>query len=73
AVRAAVEAGAGATVISRLVVASALRAGTLVRIPLSLPKRRFLVLRHRERHETRAERAMLALLEGGPDDPAAGA
>ena len=66
AVRAAVEAGAGATVISRLVVASALRAGTLVEIPVPLPKRRFLALRHRERYETRAEREMLALLEGAP-------
>lgn len=66
AVRAAVEAGAGATAISRLVVASALRAGTLASIPVSLPKRRFLVLRHKERHQTNAEREFLGLLDAGP-------
>ncbi|QQP91819.1 LysR family transcriptional regulator [Skermanella sp. TT6] len=54
AVRAAVEAGAGATVISRLVAESSLKAGTLVGVDLTLPKRRFYAMRHRERYLTRA-------------------
>jgi DNA-binding transcriptional LysR family regulator len=66
AVRAAVEAGAGVTVISRLVVESALRAGSLVTVAVDLPKRRFFVLRHRERYVTQAERELLNLLDG-PD------
>lgn len=63
AVRSAVEAGAGATVISRLVVATMLRAGSLIAVPLSLPKRRFYALRHKERHVTHAERAFTTLIE----------
>jgi DNA-binding transcriptional LysR family regulator len=63
AVRSAVEAGAGATVISRLVVATMLRAGSLAAVPLNLPKRRFYALRHKERHVTHAERAFTTLLE----------
>ncbi|WP_158045390.1 LysR family transcriptional regulator [Skermanella pratensis] len=54
AVRAAVEAGAGATVISKLVAESSLRAGTLVSVDIALPKRRFFAMRHRERYLTRA-------------------
>ena len=53
-VRSAVAAGAGATVISRVVVEAMLRAGTLVAIEAELPKRHFYALRHRERHVTRA-------------------
>ena len=63
AVCSAVEAGAGATVISRLVVATMLRAGSLVAVHLPLPKRRFYALRHKERHVTHAERAFTTLLE----------
>ena len=62
AVRSAVEAGGGATVISRLVANAMLRAGSLVQIGLALPKRRFYALRHKERHVTHAERAFVALL-----------
>lgn len=62
AVRAAVEAGAGVAVMSRLVVASALRAGTLAAVPLPLPRRQFLALRHKERYLTRAQREFLALM-----------
>src|SRR5579859_3689290 len=58
----AVEAGAGATVISRLVAAGGLRAESLVQVGLALPKRRFYALRHKERHVTHAERAFAALL-----------
>lgn len=62
AVRAAVEAGGGATAISRRVVASALRAGTLVQVPVELPRRRFTAIRHRERTPSRAQNEFRALL-----------
>jgi DNA-binding transcriptional LysR family regulator len=62
AIRAAVEAGAGATVISKLVADAMLRAGSLLQVGLDLPKRRFYALRHKERHVTHAERAFLELL-----------
>lgn len=62
AVREAVEAGAGATIISRHVVASAIAAGTLVEIPIALPQREFALLRHRERHATLAQKALVAHL-----------
>lgn len=62
AVREAVEAGAGATIISRHVVASAIAAGTLVEIPIELPQREFALLRHRERHATLAQKALAAHL-----------
>lgn len=64
AVRAAVEAGAGAAVLSRLVVAASLRSGALTALDLRLPTRRFLRLRHRERHETRAESALYQVIAG---------
>lgn len=64
AVREAVESGAGATVISRHVVASAIAAGTLVEIPLELPQREFALVRHRERHATLAQKALVAHLTG---------
>jgi DNA-binding transcriptional LysR family regulator len=63
AVRTAVQAGAGATLISKLVAANALRAGSLVRLALALPNRRFFLLRHRERRVTPAEREFIAALE----------
>ena len=69
AVRGAVEAGAGATVISRLAVAAMLRAGSLVTVHLPLPKRRFYALRHKERHITHAEQAFSALLGEFPEEP----
>ncbi len=59
AVRAAVEAGAGATVISASVVAPSLEAGLLHRVDLDLPDRTYVVLRHRERHCSRAATALL--------------
>ncbi|MGP0093759.1 MAG: LysR substrate-binding domain-containing protein [Xanthobacteraceae bacterium] len=65
AVRAAVEAGAGATVISKLVAASSLKAGSLVAVDVELPKRRFLVLRHKERYVTQAKRELLSLVAEG--------
>jgi DNA-binding transcriptional LysR family regulator len=62
-VRSAVAAGAGATVISRVVVAQMLKAGTLVALDFPLPKRHFYALRHKERHVTRARQAFDQLLQ----------
>jgi DNA-binding transcriptional LysR family regulator len=62
AVCAAVQAGAGATAISNLVVGPWLQAGTLRAVPLPLPKRHFSILRHRERAASHAERALLDLI-----------
>jgi DNA-binding transcriptional LysR family regulator len=64
AVREAVEAGAGATIISRHVVASAIAAGTLTEIPIELPQREYALVRHRDRHATLAQKALLAHLTG---------
>lgn len=64
AVRAAVEAGMGATVISASVAAASLEAGLLHQVRLPLPERAFQVLRHRERHLSRAAEALLALIAG---------
>jgi DNA-binding transcriptional LysR family regulator len=63
AVRSAVEAGAGATVISDLVVQSSLRHGALHAIDLKLPRRDFEILRHRDRYRSRAEEAFMAIIE----------
>ncbi len=64
-VRAAVEAGTGATVISELVVSSSIRAGTLRQIELALPKRAFYVLRHRERYRSKAHLALMQFIAAG--------
>ncbi len=61
-VRAAVESGAGAAVLSRLVVADALRHGTLTACDLALPRRGFFALKHRERAATPAERELFRLI-----------
>lgn len=62
AVRAAVEAGGGVTVLSDSVVAAALRAGTLRSIPFPSRSRSYDVLRHRERYRSRAADALLTLI-----------
>ena len=59
AVRSAVEAGAGATVISRLVAEAKLSTGHLAMLPLGFPERRFTALRHGDRSRSRAEAAFL--------------
>jgi DNA-binding transcriptional LysR family regulator len=59
AVREAVEAGAGATIISEHVVASAIAAGRLKSSPIDLPPRDFALLRHRDRHVTAATQALM--------------
>lgn len=65
AVCSAVEAGAGATVISMLVVAQKLAAGTLIELPVVFPERQFLALRHGDRHRSRAENVFLSMVRGG--------
>lgn len=62
AVRAAVEAGAGVSVLSRLVAAGSLKAGTLAAVDMKLPMRRFFLLRHKERYVTRAQQAFMDLV-----------
>jgi DNA-binding transcriptional LysR family regulator len=62
AVRAAVEAGMGAAVISASVVAASLEAGLLHRVRLDLPDRLFQVLYHRERRPGQAADALLKLI-----------
>ncbi|MDE2295972.1 MAG: LysR family transcriptional regulator [Gammaproteobacteria bacterium] len=62
AVREAVEAGAGATIISRHVVASAIAAGTLAELPIELPQREYALVRHRDHHVTIAQQALIAHL-----------
>ncbi len=66
AVRAAVEAGAGAAVLSASVVASSLEAGLLHQVRLNLPDRQFAVLRHRERHCSQAGTALLDAMRRAP-------
>jgi DNA-binding transcriptional LysR family regulator len=62
AICAAVAAGAGLAVMSRLVVDAAIKAGELAAAPLALPRRRFLALRHRQRYVSQAARAFSSLL-----------
>ncbi|CCG40411.1 LysR family transcriptional regulator [Magnetospirillum molischianum] len=69
AVRSAVEAGAGVTVISHLVVESALRAGRLATVGLPFPLRSFTVIRHGDRHRAKAKDALLALIRDGLPSP----
>lgn len=63
AVRSAVEAGDCATAISDLVAGPSLKARTLVRIQLELPRRPFWILRHKERHVSHVEQAFLDTLK----------
>lgn len=63
AVCSAVESGAGATIISQLVVARALTAGLLVTVAADLPTRQFSILRHQERYVTAASSAFIDLVE----------
>ena len=62
AIRTAVESGLCATALSDLVVEKSLRANTLVQIDNELAKRSFYVLRHKERHISKAETALLAIM-----------
>ena len=62
AVRAAVEAGLGATAISATVAAPSIEAGLLRQVAFRLPEREFHVVRHRERYRSRVTEALLALI-----------
>ncbi|HVZ53285.1 MAG TPA: LysR substrate-binding domain-containing protein [Pseudolabrys sp.] len=62
AVRAAVQAGCGATAISELVVEASLRAGMLVAVDYELPARSYLVARHRERYRSKAAQEFLKIV-----------
>ena len=65
AVRRAVEAGAGATIISEHVVAHALADGTLRQVPAEVPSRSFALIAHSERAASQASRALKAHLGAG--------
>ena len=62
ALRAAVEAGLGATVISSSVAAPSLEAGLLHRVRFDLPERHFQVVRHVARCRSRAADALLSMV-----------
>ena len=64
AVRAAVEAGLGATAISASVAAPAIEAGLLHVVPLKLPDRNFYELHHPQRHHSRAAEALIDIISG---------
>jgi DNA-binding transcriptional LysR family regulator len=64
-VRAAVEAGMGATAVSASVAAPSIEAGLLHQVPFSLPERTFSVLRSRRRHRSRAADTLLAIIATG--------
>lgn len=67
AVRAAVETGVGAGVISRLVANDSLTTGKLVRLPIKLPRRSYTMVCHRERYRTKMARALLMMINpAGP-------
>ena len=61
-VRAAVEAGMGATAISASAAAPSIEAGLLHAVALALPERDFHVLRHTERYRSRAADALLTII-----------
>jgi DNA-binding transcriptional LysR family regulator len=73
AVRAAVEAGLGATAISASVAAPSIEAGLLHQASFHMPEREFHVLRHPERYRSRAADALLELIAGqsAPSPPPA--
>lgn len=62
AVCAAVVAGAGASIISRLVAAALIGSGDLVVVDAPLPRRQFTQLRHKERYVTQAAREMTTMM-----------
>lgn len=62
AVRAAVEAGLGATAISASVAAPSLEAGLLHQVQIDLPEREFRVVRHAERHGSKAAEALMSMV-----------
>lgn len=69
AVRAAVEAGLGATAISASVAAPSIESGLLHHVPFCLPPRDFHALRHAQRHRSRIVDALLATLQPPAKSP----
>lgn len=65
AICAAVEAGQLATAVSETVAQAGVSAGRLVVMPLELPSRAFSLIRHRERHRSRASEAFRELIALG--------
>ena len=63
-VRTAVEAGAGFAALSSLVVAPAIKAGTLHAAPIAFAPRPFFGLRHKERYRSKASDALLDFIAG---------
>jgi DNA-binding transcriptional LysR family regulator len=66
AVRAAVEAGLGATALSASVAAPSIESSLLHHVPFCLPQREFHVLRHNQRYQSRIAGSLLAILELKP-------
>lgn len=66
AVRAAVEAGLGATALSASVAAPSIESGLLHHVQFSLPEREFHVLRHDQRYRSRVADALLAAIDPSP-------
>ena len=64
AVRAAVEAGMGATAISASVAAPSIEAGLLRKADFTLPERCYSVLRHSERYRSRAAETLVDIVRG---------
>jgi DNA-binding transcriptional LysR family regulator len=62
AIREAVEAGAGATIVSEHVVASAIASGKLRANPIDLPPRDFVIVQHRNRHASTAQLSLVSHL-----------
>ena len=65
-VRSLVEAGAGVTVLPRVVVADKLAAGTLVELPFRRAERRYVAIRHGDRRRGRAESVLLGMMRPAP-------
>jgi DNA-binding transcriptional LysR family regulator len=64
AVRAAVEAGMGAAVMSASVAAPSIEAGLLRQVDFALPERCYYALRHAERYRSRASEALMDIIRG---------
>lgn len=65
AVCAAVMAGAGASIMSRLAADARIASGDLVAVAADLPTRKFIQLRHKERYVTQAAREMMEMMRVG--------
>lgn len=59
----AVSGGAGATILSERVCTDALAAGTVVEVPVPLPRRTYFAVQHEDRTRTRAAAALLGMLQ----------